>query len=519
MTPWIASSTDIFSRLALAGCPASPASTESLVPNHHDAPTTVEAILACCGIDEANATILDFGTHERHEMFGTAFDEAVLGVRARERSRLLYSNGEDYAYGALFRAAFEFSAAVKNFTSAVISEMYVSDTLHKSSMRGDGVSADVINSHGADEVHRSRRHHKNRHSRNHNSSLEPNEAEIVVGSVDKGGQYNDDRATSTPSNVNTTRRSSSSGNADIGVDTLSSTNTSTTSSTDTDTSNSSSSSAGTTETSDEYFTPAADLSHFLADIDLPDTLVLALHVRHMPNGKNIEDLKDFGEGRCIGKVLRRLRDASSAGSGPSTSIAEEFNSVRSKYKGGGGHNRGKGFNSGGKRNSNLQRKFRNRRKLDVLENDWSNLGNIFGNHSSASSSNASKQMTTRKIDELEEEKSGQRDNDFLINKRCILLIASDRNFTYELLNKFSVSIGCIPIYLNDNSDPHNRKRGRLRTPAEGIVNSKDHGNLGDSIYALADIHLLSYAHAFIGSAGNSAPILLLTCHFVPSRFP
>lgn len=98
-------------------------------------------------------------------------------------------------------------------------------------------------------------------------------------------------------------------------------------------------------------------------------------------------------------------------------------------------------------------------------------------------------------------------------RECVILIASDRTSTYERLQDYSRSIGCLPIFTvleppnsEEQADNPGRSGARFRQYAKKLqapaFRMGEHGTFGDSNFAIADLHLLSYAHAFIGSAGT-----------------
>lgn len=82
-----------------------------------------EGLVACCGIDTLPQRILDFGVLERHEMFGLSFPGSNLGPRAQTRAQALFGAGREYAYGLLFRTAFEFSEKLNKFNGQAMKQL------------------------------------------------------------------------------------------------------------------------------------------------------------------------------------------------------------------------------------------------------------------------------------------------------------------------------------------------------------------------------------------------------------
>ena len=82
-----------------------------------------EGLVACCGIDTLPQRILDFGVLERYEMFGLSFPGSNLGPRAQSRAQALFGAGREYAYGLLFRNAFEFSEKLNRFNSVAMKRL------------------------------------------------------------------------------------------------------------------------------------------------------------------------------------------------------------------------------------------------------------------------------------------------------------------------------------------------------------------------------------------------------------
>lgn len=67
-----------------------------------------EQILICCGLDPDIFPVarLDYGTLELHEMFALSLPVARLNPDSKARAAELFRNGEDFAYGVLFRSTF-----------------------------------------------------------------------------------------------------------------------------------------------------------------------------------------------------------------------------------------------------------------------------------------------------------------------------------------------------------------------------------------------------------------------------
>jgi hypothetical protein len=74
-----------------------------------------EGLLACCGVDTLPKRIIDFGILERQEMYGLTFPGSNLGPDAAQRANVLFGAGNSHGYGLLFRHAFEFSQKLKIF--------------------------------------------------------------------------------------------------------------------------------------------------------------------------------------------------------------------------------------------------------------------------------------------------------------------------------------------------------------------------------------------------------------------
>ena len=76
---------------------------------HDNNRTRAESQLACCGLENLNSTVLKLGRLERHELVALSKSGSLLTRAALERARILFSNGEDLAYGHAFKACFKFS--------------------------------------------------------------------------------------------------------------------------------------------------------------------------------------------------------------------------------------------------------------------------------------------------------------------------------------------------------------------------------------------------------------------------
>eukprot|EP01037_Dinobryon_pediforme_P018702 gene18702-19003_t len=66
----------------------------------------------CCGIDKLPFSFLDYGTHELHEVHSLVLNQTRLDPVFKERALLLFHNGEDFGYGTMLRASFQFKSAV-----------------------------------------------------------------------------------------------------------------------------------------------------------------------------------------------------------------------------------------------------------------------------------------------------------------------------------------------------------------------------------------------------------------------
>ena len=76
---------------------------------HDDNRTRAESQLACCGLERLNSTVLKLGRLERRELVALSKLGSLLTPAALERAKILFSNGEDMAYGYAFRTCFTFS--------------------------------------------------------------------------------------------------------------------------------------------------------------------------------------------------------------------------------------------------------------------------------------------------------------------------------------------------------------------------------------------------------------------------
>lgn len=79
-------------------------------------------IIMCCGIDGIKSPIIDFGTHELHEMLALSYNQSRLGSAARHKTSLLFARGEDFAYGMMFRASFAYKPWVLESNDAMIAQ-------------------------------------------------------------------------------------------------------------------------------------------------------------------------------------------------------------------------------------------------------------------------------------------------------------------------------------------------------------------------------------------------------------
>jgi hypothetical protein len=72
-----------------------------------------EEIVMCCGIDKMDKIpLLNFGTHEMHELMGVSHRNALLQNDTKARVRILFEQGDDFLYGVLFRTAFKFMPSI-----------------------------------------------------------------------------------------------------------------------------------------------------------------------------------------------------------------------------------------------------------------------------------------------------------------------------------------------------------------------------------------------------------------------
>ena len=95
---------------------------EPVIPNNRHS-VDGEGLLACCGIDTLPQRFIDFGVLERHEMYGLVFPGSNLGPRAQSRAEALFGAGREFAYGLLFRSAFSFSEKLNKFNAQAITKM------------------------------------------------------------------------------------------------------------------------------------------------------------------------------------------------------------------------------------------------------------------------------------------------------------------------------------------------------------------------------------------------------------
>lgn len=114
---WILSQRDYEQAWAKHGCAGS-SSPPQLLTHYHRA--QAEETLMCCGIDSLPQQVVDFGTHEAHQMLGLAMPNVRLGAAAKHRAEQLFTNGEDVAYGLLFRLAFSFRRETRLANDALL---------------------------------------------------------------------------------------------------------------------------------------------------------------------------------------------------------------------------------------------------------------------------------------------------------------------------------------------------------------------------------------------------------------
>lgn len=80
-----------------------------------------DQISMCCGFDEFKFPVVNYGTHEMHEFYGLSVPNARLSPASKQRAKILFRNGEDFAYGMLFRTSFRFqNFIVQNNNRAVM---------------------------------------------------------------------------------------------------------------------------------------------------------------------------------------------------------------------------------------------------------------------------------------------------------------------------------------------------------------------------------------------------------------
>ena len=103
-----------------------------------------ERKLACCGIDQLNATLVNFGVFfDRREMSVLSLPFAQLGNDSKQRASILFSLGEDAAYGYVLRSVFQFTDAIKSQNSAPLlaapnNTLYIGLHLRHSSSSEEG---------------------------------------------------------------------------------------------------------------------------------------------------------------------------------------------------------------------------------------------------------------------------------------------------------------------------------------------------------------------------------------------
>lgn len=103
--PWLSSSWKLGELWKSNQCDDSPFGAE-VIPTRFR--YMAEEAAMCCGLDEIQHPVVNFGTHDGHEFAGLVSSAARLSAESKHRAKVLFEHGENFAYGALFRTVFRF---------------------------------------------------------------------------------------------------------------------------------------------------------------------------------------------------------------------------------------------------------------------------------------------------------------------------------------------------------------------------------------------------------------------------